>query len=476
MKEKQIGIILSLILVAGLLLRIYGLSHHAFWFDEILCINNSSVPLFNIPFATQYSPPLYYIILHYWMKIFVCFHNNELYFRLLSFIFGTAGILAIFVIVRKLFNDIPLAFTISILMAVSPFHVIYSQELRMYTLLPLLSILSTYFYYLLLQKYETKHLAGYLFSSILMLYTHIWGVFLIISHLLFFLVTYKKWGIILKKYFYMMLTIFVCYLPAAYFTLYNFQSKKGGTSFLAKPDFQTIKDVLFAFSGTGFGMGDSNIHLERTPADLGSLIFLVLFVLGVYWTIKLRNEKNYLLLCSVFITLLMPFLVSFKSPLFKPARYTIIIFPQFLILVGYGFNKIKQNTVKIIVCVLVLTLNAALLHKYYFNWTKSYSVQLLNYLNNEYQQNDLVYFADFGDKLCTNYYLETTLSKKLDIVELNQIQDKLKKNARIFITKPETEYSWNTEADYTKIIPLLKEVNTTKIGKKIVTTYVRKNQ
>ena len=77
-------------------------------------------------------PPLYYILLHFWMKL----GDNAVTARSLSALTGALTIPAIYWLGRRLAGrDVGLL--AALLLALSPFHVRFAQETRMYTLLTL---------------------------------------------------------------------------------------------------------------------------------------------------------------------------------------------------------------------------------------------------------------------------------------------------------------------------------------------------
>jgi mannosyltransferase len=60
----------SAAVIAGIALRFYLPS--ALWLDETISVNISKLPLTQIPEALSHdgAPPLYYVMLHFWMMIF----------------------------------------------------------------------------------------------------------------------------------------------------------------------------------------------------------------------------------------------------------------------------------------------------------------------------------------------------------------------------------------------------------------------
>lgn len=131
-----------LILFFGLILRLILLGQ-SFWLDEAISAITASKPfpyqIFGI--TGDFQPPLYYVILHLWMKSGL---TAEWFLRIPSVGFGLLSVYFLYALVRQLLGK-NTALKAAMLLAGSQFQIYYSQELRMYSLLCLLSILSITF-------------------------------------------------------------------------------------------------------------------------------------------------------------------------------------------------------------------------------------------------------------------------------------------------------------------------------------------
>ncbi|MDY6875983.1 MAG: glycosyltransferase family 39 protein [Chloroflexota bacterium] len=84
-------------------------------------------------------PPLYYLLLHFWMIL----GDDPSTVRALSALCGTLTIPVVYLLGRRLAGD-KVGFLTALILAVSPFHVRFAQETRMYTLLTLNASLALY--------------------------------------------------------------------------------------------------------------------------------------------------------------------------------------------------------------------------------------------------------------------------------------------------------------------------------------------
>src|SRR5213078_3841336 len=106
------------------------------------------------------------------------FGDAEGMLRLPSAIFGTAAVGMLFLLSRRLFGATA-GLVAAGLLALSPFHIAYSQEARAYALFVLLSIASCDLFVRLLERKSPRLEVLYIIVSALMLYTHLYGIFTI---------------------------------------------------------------------------------------------------------------------------------------------------------------------------------------------------------------------------------------------------------------------------------------------------------
>lgn len=173
--KRGTGLILLLILAAGALLRFYALSAESFWFDEAysVWVARHSVG-WHIALSTQrIFPPLYYLLLHFWLPL----GSSEFVVRSLSVIIGLGSIIAIYALAQRLFNE-RVALISALLLAISPLHIWYSQEARMYILVAALGLCSAYFMLRALQEGGIGHWLGYVLSTAMAMNTHYFAIFI----------------------------------------------------------------------------------------------------------------------------------------------------------------------------------------------------------------------------------------------------------------------------------------------------------
>jgi mannosyltransferase len=195
--ENWINITLLLILVLAAFLRFYRLDAQSLWADEGNSVSLSGRSLDHITAGAAHDihPPLYYYLLHFWMRVF---GNSEFAVRALSALLGTVLVYLTYLLGRHL-SDYWLGLVAAFLSAISPFQVYYSQEARMYILLATLSALSVYSFVRFLEAeaaktQSTQHAtrntylwaAFYILATALSLYTHYsFPIVLVMENLLY---------------------------------------------------------------------------------------------------------------------------------------------------------------------------------------------------------------------------------------------------------------------------------------------------
>jgi uncharacterized membrane protein len=130
-----------LIIMLGFALRLYALAHESLWFDELLQLDIAQGPLAGIlPQLPRHTAvPLDYLLSHFWILL----GRQDDWVRLPAVVFGTLTLPLAYQLGRTLLGKNE-GLLLMLLLAVSPFHVHYSQEARPYTLVVLGVILAGY--------------------------------------------------------------------------------------------------------------------------------------------------------------------------------------------------------------------------------------------------------------------------------------------------------------------------------------------
>lgn len=194
-------VLVGLLCVAGLLLRMQRLAWQPLWWDEGYSVYFATEPLSRMAWLTarDIHPPFYYALLHGWFKALAA--SDVVTARLLSILWGVLALPAIAWVAQRLFPHRPrVAWLAVLLLALNPFHLFYSQEVRMYGLALLLNLLATGFFAGLLElpngdaQRRRWAFAGYVLMASLSLLTLYYSAFVLVAHQFWALVHWWRSG------------------------------------------------------------------------------------------------------------------------------------------------------------------------------------------------------------------------------------------------------------------------------------------
>jgi len=211
-RKRTIFIIIA-ILFLGTAIRAYRLGHQSLWFDEILTYHISSDSILQIitqPAVNTNILPLYYLVVHPMLGI----GSQDALLRLPSLIFGSLSILQFYFVVRNWLGR-TIGLISATLMAISPFHIWYSQEARPYIMLLFLALLSLCLFQKLIKKETNLWLKlGFIISTAATFYCHTVAIafFIFLGTYVLLTVPQKKW----KKWVPVFGCIVLLLLPGIY--------------------------------------------------------------------------------------------------------------------------------------------------------------------------------------------------------------------------------------------------------------------
>ena len=353
---RALGLGLLLVVVVGAGLRVYRAGGESLWLDEACSVEAAVQPLSGIVAYTREDvhPPLYYFLLHYWIPIA---GSSETALRMLSVVFSTLTILALYRLAAWLFGA-PTGLVAALLLAVSPFHLAAAQEARMYALLGFLSLWSMFELARLLDPSHARRpvvFAGYVLTTALMLYTHVYGFFVLAAQALFLAglalwsrpVLAPRWKRILLAQslaFVLFLPWFQVFLEQLFHVQKNFWIPPAGAGSLA--------ETVAAYAGG--------------PALAPILTFFVLLAV----LFDSRTRWSGLLAVWIASLVLLPFAMSmFSAPIFL-AKYAIAGSLPFLILAARGITLVPVRPLAVVVAIAVVAVSGRSVRDYYATLTK----------------------------------------------------------------------------------------------------------
>lgn len=363
-ENKGHYIALLLICLLGFILRITNLDKSTgMWLDESNTYNiaRQSFPLGIMHIIKNFEPhtPLYYFILHFWMKLF---GEGDCTLRLLSVIFGTLTIFVGYLTGKELKDNFTGLVT-AMLICCNSLLIYFSQEVRIYALSILLVTLSIYFLIRVNNSPTKLDHIGLVLTNTFLLYSFFTGFVIIILQAIImsiYLYLYKRTH--LKNYILSIISSFLLFLPYISTLIYQIGSSSKYT--MIWYSFQPLK-LLYMF------------HDWFSP-----LLILLRYVILEDYLKMLKN--NYLLFCGfipiiiyfvgIFSALIrksfaiVPFLIGLSFLILEilaminnkvavEIRYTVIILPIFILVAAYGLTSLKWKYLKIILILSLFFIN-----------------------------------------------------------------------------------------------------------------------
>jgi len=145
--QRATPFLLLAIVALGGFLRFHQIGSKGLWLDEAFSVWLGWRPIGEMLswlIRIDQHPPLYYTLLHFWMVL----GDDAATVRALSALCGTLTIPVIYLLGCRLADDddgdSKVGLLAALILAVSPFHVRFAQETRMYTLLTLNASLALY--------------------------------------------------------------------------------------------------------------------------------------------------------------------------------------------------------------------------------------------------------------------------------------------------------------------------------------------
>jgi 4-amino-4-deoxy-L-arabinose transferase-like glycosyltransferase len=172
-------LITMLVFAAGLSLRLWRLTYVTLWSDEfrgtLQLIQYSWRDLVTGNYPWDLNPPLYFLVLKGWITFLGS--DNEPVMRSLSIFASCVSMVIIYLLGKRLGNE-RVGLALLLVLAFHPEYLFYSTDLRMYSVLVLLSLMTCYFYleYLLDDHHSRWWLLAMSISLALACYTHYFGV------------------------------------------------------------------------------------------------------------------------------------------------------------------------------------------------------------------------------------------------------------------------------------------------------------
>lgn len=328
------------VIALGVVTRFVTVSH--LWLDEAQTVAIAAFPLGDMAEALRRdgAPPLFYVLLHGWMKLF---GTGELAVRFLPGLFSVAALPLMWLAGRRL-GGRRVAWAAVLLLASSPFAVRYATEARMYSLVVLLVMVGYLAVWELLERPSSTRAAvavGVVTGALLL--THYWSLYLVFVVAATLLVVARRSdgsmragarrGLVAMA---IGSLAFVPWLPS-----FLYQLRHTGTPWGAPGKIRTVFDTITSFAG---GYWDPGLMLGALYFSLTALALMGRALDGRRILIDLRTRPPGRHLFVVgFGTLVVAIVATVVGRSAFAIRYASVVFPMALLLVALGTQAILDR-------------------------------------------------------------------------------------------------------------------------------------
>ncbi|MGV8086217.1 MAG: glycosyltransferase family 39 protein [Candidatus Woesearchaeota archaeon] len=427
--------IIILILFLAAIVRIVDISNESYWVDEILTIRQgqATASTLNLYLEGEMHMPLYIFLMWGWIHIFGI---SEIATRIFSAIFGIFSVYIIYLIGKKLFNK-KIGIYSSLILALSPIAVYYSQEARLYSMFMFIVLLSFYTFILYLEKGERKYLIWYIIINILMLYTNIFAFVVLGIHALWVLI---KNRLRLKEIVIALAISVLSLIPIIMRIAVQYSNfDKSDKSWLL-PSIDKIIMMLIHYAG-GIGL---------------LIVECVIIILGIFFCRRKNkvinnniNTKNYttkktknyntknktgntdaenknnilILIAWAIIPIIMVFILSIIQPLYHE-RYLLFTLPAYILIISFYISEFKYSYQKILIILIILLSSYSLIIQHQ-NVDKDNWRSVSKFLKDNVKEDDYLLITPYYHQESLTYYYNSQCFEEIFMEHCNFVTKKI---------------------------------------------------
>ena len=422
--NKSIFIITFTILLFGVFIRAYNINYDNFWFDEILSFWIAD-PQISIAESwvrhksIEQIPFLYNLILKILFETFGYKVFIGRYLSLMCNVLSIIYIINTFRLIKKNNSYILCLF----LLCFNIYLIIFSQELRAYSLIFFLCSINIYYFF---KSMEPKNIERFnlnlfiinIIVQILMIISHPFSFIVFFSIIIFTVIKYFKFG---KNFKELNGSILITLVFSCFYLIFYIMNTKTYPGWLEQPGIKFYTNFYFS---TFFG------------SRLVGLFYLVILIFLIFtFRKKLKKEMfslNFFLIL-IFLSYFLPLVYGY---LFKPIifhRYIIFVLIPIILLISILIFEIKNQILRKTIILILLLLTTGNLYtestiQQFIKKRPHYKpqfVELLDEINQskeKYYTFDLSFSADVENSAYAaieNYISKLTDNKNINIKYIN---------------------------------------------------------
>jgi len=329
-------LVLVLVTILGAILRGIAIERESLWFDEAVSYLVARLPIEEmlVNSAQSSHPPFYYILLHFWQLLVPA---TDAAVRVLGIVMSILLVPAAYWLSNILFGRRSIALWAALLVAVSPFQVLFSHELRMYSTVMLLAISATIAFLMAESTNHSYWWIAFAILSALAIYTHLFAWLLLAAIGIYTLILHR-FDLFARRVILIYCLLLLLFLPWLRNILGESDPELGSMRpLLQESNFNPIKP-LTGLTFLIFGMSSEFIFTGISFFLL--LSFLVIFVLEVHKAKGTPAIKGLSLPVLIIVCVVgLPILVYMFRPFFLPERTLAAASPFLMIIFAWGTSR-----------------------------------------------------------------------------------------------------------------------------------------
>ena len=199
--------------------------------------------ILKLPTQNEPNPPLFMVLLHFWMKLFGLSANA---IRVLPLLFNALTVVYLYKIGEKI-SSTKIGVFSALIFILSTYHFYFALETRTYSLLVLATATSLYYFISILSSDSKRMVIGLIVSNLLLVYSHYFGIFvLFVQFVSSFL--YLRDKEILKKIYLALGCTLVGFLPMLTIIIKQFLISSKGTWVLPPENSEYMNQLQLFFN------------------------------------------------------------------------------------------------------------------------------------------------------------------------------------------------------------------------------------
>jgi len=332
-KNPKKILIFFIILLIGSILRLYNLNFENFWIDEMVTfwVADPNIPI-KETILRNFDAELHFLF-NYILKIYFFIFSYDINLaRYLTAVLGIFSMLSIFYL-SLLLKEKRFLFLI-FLVSANIYLIKFSQELRSYSLMFFLTSLSLIFFFKITEKnLKKKKLFTFFFVllNILIVLTHIYGLIIIFSYIIFELITYVKFK---KKNFYLLISNLISGIFSFFFLLFYISNITHSADWIPEIKLKFFTNFYF-----------SNFFGSRIVGLFHLILLVYLIVQSKILVFKKYDQKLILIILLIF-SYLIPISYSYFIKPILQSKYIIFVIIPILALTVNFMDFIKNIILK----------------------------------------------------------------------------------------------------------------------------------